>query len=403
MVLERSAQGALLNRLRAFLRVRKAFLVDYLNRRHSPLLENGQHMRFAAEWLATAQDATPDAGVSAQFSLSKGWDVSYPETTGYIIPTLLNYFHLTGQNAWRDRAIRMADWLLSTQLSNEAFPLSSDLATPVVFDTGQVIFGLVSAFRETGARQHLEGATKAARWLVSIQEPTGAWLRHSYGGTSHTYYTRVAWALLEVYQELHDNDLLLVARKNLSWAMTQQLENGWFQNNAFSADEFPSLHTIAYAARGLLEARTILQEPQYIQAAAKTADALLIKQRKDGALHGEYDQGWRPTVGWTCLTGNAQTAIIWLKLYTLSGNKTYFEAAKRANVFLKRTKNLGAKEPGVRGGIKGSHPIQGGYMPYAYPNWAAKLFLDTLMLEERASVAPDVSVLAAMSDMEMIG
>lgn len=400
MALERSRQAAPPNRLMALLRVGKVFLADLFNGRHGPLFDNRQHMRGAAEWLASAQDAMTDAGISAQFSLSQGWDVSYPETTGYIVPTFLNYFRLTGQNAWRDRATRMADWLLSIQLSNGAFPLLSDLTTPVVFDTGQVILGLISAFRETGDRQYLDNAAEAARWLVSIQEPTGAWLWHSYRGISHTYHTRVAWALLEVYQELHDDSLCIAARKNLAWAMTQQLGNGWFQNNAFATDQFPSLHTIAYAARGLLEAGRILQQPLYAQAAMKTADALLMRQRKDGTLHGEYDQAWRPTVGWTCLAGNAQTAVIWLKLYALSRARAYFEAAKKANTFLKKTQNLTTSDPGVRGGIKGSHPIQGGYMPYAYPNWAAKFFLDALMLEESASVVYDVSGLTARSDVE---
>ena len=381
MIVEEMDQMAMLNRSMAFFRVGRAFLVDFFDRCRIPLTENQQHMRCAAEWLATAQDATPDGGVSAQFSLSRGWDVSYPETTGYIVPTLLSYSHLTGQVNWRDRAIRMADWLLSIQLSNGAFPVF-DLATPVVFDTGQVVFGLVSAFRETGARRYIDGAAKAARWLVLIQEPTGAWLRHSYAGISHTYHTRTAWALLEVNQEVHDNDRLSAATKNLAWAVAQQLENGWFQNNAFSADESPSLHTIAYVARGLLESGMILQQPRYIQAATRTADALLTRQREDGALHGEYDRDWRPTVGWTCLTGNAQTVIIWLKLYTLSGHRTYLEAAKKVSTFLKRTQRLRAKDEGVRGGIKGSHPIQGRYMQYAYPNWAAKFFLDALMLEE---------------------
>jgi uncharacterized protein YyaL (SSP411 family) len=96
----------------------------------------------------------------------------------------------------------------------------------------------------------------------------------------------VVWALLEVYQECEDSNLLLAARKNLTWAMAQQLENGWFQKNAFSADECPSLHTIAYVAQGLLEAGEILQDLQYIEAAAKVADALLARQQKDGALHG---------------------------------------------------------------------------------------------------------------------
>jgi uncharacterized protein YyaL (SSP411 family) len=360
-------------------------------------------MRFAAEWLATAQDATSDRGVSALYSVRTGWDVSYPETTGYIIPTFLNYSCFTEQSIWRDRAIRMADWLLSIQLSDGAFPLRDDLVTPAVFDTGQIIFGLIGAFRETRAKQYLDSAIRAVQWLISIQEPTGAWLKHSYGGMSHVYYTRVAWALLEVHQERNDNELLLAARKNLTWALAQQLENGWFRNNAFSVDEYPSLHTIAYAAQGLLEAGEILQDPQYIQAAVKAADALLVRHKEDGSLPGAYDQDWRPTVSWSCLTGIAQMSIIWLNLYLSRGNKTYFESAKKANSYLKSVQNCTAKDPGVKGGIKGSYPINGAYSPYAFPNWATKFFLDALMLEERATALPDASAPAVGRIMEVAG
>jgi uncharacterized protein YyaL (SSP411 family) len=371
-----------LDSLKSFLHVRKAFLEDILTGCHYPLLENDQHMRFAAEWLAIAQDATPDDGVSALYSLSKGWDVSYPETTGYIIPTFLRYFHLTGKNIWQDRAIRMANWLLLLQLSNGSFPHKSDLVTPTVFDTGQVILGLISIFRITNSDKYLDSSVRAARWLLSIQEPTGEWLRYSYGGIGHAYHTRVSWALLEVYQEVNDNELLSGAIKNLEWAMCQQLENGWLLNNTFAINELPSLHTIAYATRGLLEAGRILDQPRYIRSATKTADALLKKQRDDGALPGEYDYDWSPTVSWSCLTGNAQTSIIWLKLYMLFVNDIYLEAARKINVFLKKTQNVSSNNSGVKGGIKGSHPIQGGYIPFAYPNWATKFFMDALMLEE---------------------
>ena len=36
----------------------------------------------------------------------------------------------------------------------------------------------------------------------------------------------------------------------------------------------------------------------------------------------------------------------------------------------------------LRHSMKGSHPINGGYMTYRYPNWAAKFFMDGLMLEQ---------------------
>ena len=41
-------------------------------------------------WLCGAQDTTPDGGVAGWFDLFGGrWTPSYPETTGYIVPTLL--------------------------------------------------------------------------------------------------------------------------------------------------------------------------------------------------------------------------------------------------------------------------------------------------------------------------
>src|SRR3546814_8302964 len=43
------------------------------------------------QWLARAQDcsARGDGGVARDFSLLRGWATSYPETTGYIVPTFI--------------------------------------------------------------------------------------------------------------------------------------------------------------------------------------------------------------------------------------------------------------------------------------------------------------------------
>src|SRR5262249_20614642 len=47
------------------------------------------HVRGAAAWLAAAQDSQPDGGIAGRYHLARGWTSSYPETTGYAIPTLL--------------------------------------------------------------------------------------------------------------------------------------------------------------------------------------------------------------------------------------------------------------------------------------------------------------------------
>ena len=47
--------------------------------------------RAALDWLGAAQDrsASADGGAARHYSLVQGWGPSYPETTGYIVPTLL--------------------------------------------------------------------------------------------------------------------------------------------------------------------------------------------------------------------------------------------------------------------------------------------------------------------------
>jgi hypothetical protein len=47
-------------------------------------------------WLGRAQDysASDDGGVASDFSLLTGWGTSYPEITGYTIPTMLAYARL---------------------------------------------------------------------------------------------------------------------------------------------------------------------------------------------------------------------------------------------------------------------------------------------------------------------
>src|SRR5690348_6719247 len=74
-------------------------------------------LRAAAEWLARAQDATGCGGVSAYYALKGQWVGAYPETTGYIIPTLFRYAEVSGNAEYRERAIRMASWESDIQLA----------------------------------------------------------------------------------------------------------------------------------------------------------------------------------------------------------------------------------------------------------------------------------------------
>jgi hypothetical protein len=99
-------------------------------------------------------------------------------------------------------------------------------------------------------------------------------------------------------------------------------------------------------------------------------------------MPGRYRADWSAAVRWSCLTGEAQMANIWIRLAEITGDTTWLERVPAVLTFLKRTQNRRSCEPGVRGGIKGSWPVGGDYGPYEVLNWATKFFADALMRHE---------------------
>ncbi len=140
------------------------------------------------------------------------------------------------------------------------------------------------------------------------------------------------------------------------------------------------VHTIAYAMRGILEVGVSVECDRYISSAVKVGDAMVQAMPAAGALPGRYDSNRRPTVNWSCLTGVAQMAVNLGRLYQMTGRSEYLSAMKKATRFVMTTQKLRG-DSNELGGIKGSHPINGGYHPWQYPNWSAKFFADALMLE----------------------
>jgi colanic acid/amylovoran biosynthesis glycosyltransferase len=110
----------------------------------------------------------------------------------------------------------------------------------------------------------------------------------------------------------------------------------------------------------------------------------LSKVQADGFLSGRFDADWEPQASWNCLTGSCQIAYVWVRLSKITGQKKYFEAAQKLLGFVKRTQRCRTStDDPIRGGIKGSHPVWGGYDPFRYPNWAAKFYVDALLETDR--------------------
>ncbi len=345
-----------------------------------------EHLGAAVNWLCAAQDGTNDDGVSAFYDVRMGvWCPSYPETTGYIIPTMLDYAELVDSDVLRQRALRMARWLLTLQLELGAFPIGPLWPDwerkPIVFDTGQILFGMVRAYRETNDVQFLEAARRAADWLVSIQDADGAWSKYTSLNIVHTYNVRTAWGLLQVYKTSGDDRYCQAAVRNLEWSVSQQDADGWYRNAGFRPGENPLTHTIAYTVEGLLELGVLLSQSAYIYSAQRAADAMRKLLSRDGFLRARYGSGWSSADNWSCLTGTAQMALVWLRLFEITGEEGYLQDGLAANRYIKQRQPRDIQLKGFYGGIAGSYPIYGDYEPFRHLNWAAKFFVDSLLLE----------------------
>jgi hypothetical protein len=338
------------------------------------------HLDAAIDWLNYSQDVTGGRGSAATYNLLLGWEKQYPETTGYIIPTLYRYADQTPDSDAFERATAMAEWLCSVQHPSGSIPEGTgETGDPNVFNTGQVVFGLVEAYRRTGDDRFKAATRDACDWLVEVQDDSGAWTAFDYKGDVHTYTTRVAWALLEgetVIDERADR-YREAAENNLRWAVGKRRTNGWFEDAAFTSDADPYLHTIAYTIRGLLAGGELLEDDALWEAAKASADVLLELQQQEGQLKGEYDEQWSPS-WYYCLTGNAQMALVWLCLYDVTDDREYLIAARSTAEFLKRHQSLTGPDP-IRGGLPGSYPHVGRYLFLRYPNWAVKFFADLLL------------------------
>ena len=174
--------------------------------------------------------------------------------------------------------------------------------------------------------------------------------------------------------------------------MAQRKESGWFEQMGFTSNEVPLTHTIAYTLRGLLECSPYLTEAisqKSLAAVQRASEKILVRSdltkhdapSRLAGLPATLDEEWKSDAYYSCLTGNAQIAIILLKLYELNNDRRLLTAVHHLVDQLKATQSLNNTNLGIKGGIAGSYPIWGGYGRFAYLNWATKFFADALLLK----------------------
>lgn len=274
---------------------------------------------------------------------------AYPEVTGYYIPTLLQWGH-------RELALDYAKWLIAAQKADGSWYDTAD-EFPYVFDTGQILKGLVAIRTIYPAAD--DAIVRGIEWLLSNMEPSGRLTtpdKSSWDEEAerfeliHLYTLRPVLDAAEIFGR---EDWRSATRKIASYYVTN------FREDILS---FPLLsHFYAYVMEALLD---LGYEDLVREAMARVARL----QTADGAVPAYRD------VSWVCSTGLFQLALVWLRLGERErGNLAFSYAARMQN---------------PTGGWFGSYPsatsTANDYIPNAEISWATKYFLDALYYKNKA-------------------
>jgi len=347
--------------------------------RNTRTLETKKHLELAANWLLTSQ--RNEGGYSHSYNLLKGWSSAYPETTGYIISSMLAVSEKLSKTDYSDSAVRAGEWLLKIQNEDGSF---SDLTgKKQVFDTGQIIYGLLALYNFSKEKKWLDSAIRAGEWLVSVQEKNGSWIKNSYNEIPHTYYSRVGSILIQLGNTAGRKEFITAGKKNLNWVVSRQTEDGYFSDMAFAKGISPYLHTIVYVLEGLLHGHLLTKEKSYFSSVLKTAEQLRkISSERDFILHSQYSEGWVSANKEKCITGLAQWTGVCLTLFELTKDVKWRDEAVKTIYYLK-AKQLSKGSKNILGAIPSSIPIWGKYGKFSFFNWNSKFFIDTLLSLDR--------------------
>jgi len=340
------------------------------------------HLDAAIGWLLRSIEVCDGKASSKGYRFMKGWMPPYPETTGYIIPTLLSLARERRSPGLAATAEAMGTWLASIQRPDGGFAgreygIQSE---PDVFDTGMILLGFNTLVHKGLGETFSSPARKAAEFLVSSMDESGCFTRNMSHQILHAYNVRSAWALMAAGQLLGEKHFIDRGADCARWTMAQQNGNGFYLSNNFKPGGNANTHGTAYVMRGLLQIHYLSGDEACLASVRRAADEVCRLTERHGRIAAELGPEWQYLSSHVCLTGYAQLAIVLYRLFAIGGEAHYRATADK---LLSEVARYQALEEGMpwHGAISGSFPIYGRYAPLQYPNWATKFFIDAILAQ----------------------
>lgn len=288
-------------------------------------------------------------------------DKPYPEVSGYLIPSLLNW----GE---RRQAHSIARWLLSVQNSDGSWSDPSG-RMPYTFDTGQILKGLITLVdNQPDFRIPI---INGCEWILRQVEQSGRvttpdksdWDLPGGGVVPESIHLYALEPLIEATRRWGDQRYAEAVSRALDYYLSQP--------------DVGPFNTLSHFHAYVMEALVDLGRPE--RAREGMADVARHRLRS-GAIPG-YRNG-----RWVCSTGMFQYAVVWYKLGMVEeGDRSFRYACGLQN---------------ESGGFFGSYGRRANYFPDQEISWAVKYFLDALWWKIRTSFANSNSLAAFPSSID---
>lgn len=327
-------------------------------------------------WIKKSINNNPHHLSSAHRTIWNSWSHAYIETSGYIIPTLIKASKLLGEPQLLELSSTLSNSLIHFQNSDGSFYQSVKNKTPYVFDTAQVLLGLLAFHKETG--EHLEKIKRCYNWIIGQIDEGGQFKSYNYKKDYNpSYYSRVLWPLA-LYEKKFLTKISPQVEKLERYLLGLENENSSFKQWSFDGRETAFSHTIIYTLRGLYEYALLKDNKHLIKQMSSISSSILsFNNRPSFILNGEYNQSWAFQSKYICSAGSAQFGVVLLKM--LKGGHIELDHKFIVRLIEPLLKNQKQYKFGTKGGVSSSIPSWGPYQRFKETNWTQKFFADVII------------------------
>ena len=357
-----------------------------------------KNLHLHLDWLKKAQDMSIDNGISRGYSLiqrdtdkenSLGWQPSYPETSGYIMGSLLEAGTYLSDNDLLNRSRLLSNYLLS--ISKDYKVKGGHLFKDEnysVFDTAQVIKGLLNFYEFSKKKKYLNRALECSKYLLEQEviingKKTGKFKTSSISKSliyqeNDLFNIYITQALIHLFKLTENNEYIDLTKRILDYSLSHQKDNGFFSKNDFNYLDRSLTHNIGYVLEALVDCGIYFKDENILNKAEIAINN--IKVDENGFLSSRYREDWSyGNNKSSCLVGNAQIVLTMLKLYKITKDKDLLNKSLKILFFSQKSLKLNESEFSNKGGVYGSFPINGDYQPFEEINWGAKYYVDVYL------------------------